>query len=67
VQIWCDNQAAVADCQRMRGKRTVAREVRRLYLLAWENDVRLTFVWRPRSQDDLVLADELSKPRDPTD
>jgi hypothetical protein len=40
IQVWCDNQAAVADCQRMRGTWAVLEEVRQLYLLAWEHDIR---------------------------
>jgi hypothetical protein len=67
VQIWGDNQAAIADCKRMRGCPLVLEEVRKLYLLAWGHQLRLSFVWQPRSQRDLVRADLLSKRTDPSD
>lgn len=67
VQIWTDSQAAYASCVRMRGNVSVFREVRALYLVAWEVDVELTFVWVPREHAMLRAADELSKWQDKGD
>jgi hypothetical protein len=67
IQIWGDNQAAISDCQRMRGCPPVLEEVRKLYLLAWKYELRLSFVWQPRNQEDLVRADALSKRSDHSD
>ena len=61
VQIWSDLQAAYACCSRMRCNTKVFAEVKDLHLLAWETEVRLSFVWVPRSHEALVAADHLSK------
>jgi hypothetical protein len=61
LQICGDNQAAIWDCQRMRGTTGVFTEVRKLYELACEHDLTLSFVWYPRENEHLRVADQLSK------
>ena len=67
LQIWGDNQAAVADCQRMRGTQRVFPAVLDLYRWAADWRVQLSFVWVPREDENLRLADALSKVADPSD
>jgi hypothetical protein len=67
VQIWTDSLDAQTACVNMRGANPVFAAVKQLYLLAWDNDIMLEFVWVPRSHELLRYADFMSKLPDPTD
>jgi hypothetical protein len=67
VQILGDNQAACSDCERMRGSEKVFSAVKEIHLWAWRHSLQLSFVWAPRTQAEILLADFLSKWEDGTD
>lgn len=51
----------------MRGVPTLFAAVKQLYLLAWDCEIVLEFVWVPRFHEELQYADFLSKRPDPAD
>lgn len=67
LQIVGDNQGACAASAAMRGNPSVFAAVADLRMTAWTAGLHLQFVWQPRTQVDMRLADELSKQQDPTD
>lgn len=67
VQITSDSQAACHAAEKMRGNERTFPAVCALHLWAWLRRLELTFSWQPRTSEDMVYADWLSKYEDPTD
>ena len=67
VQFHTDSLNAAQDCTRMKGAPGVFPAVRRLHLLTLQLQVKLQFVWHPRTAPAARLADELSKLTDAGD
>lgn len=67
IQILCDNQGAISALSHMRGGPKVFPLVAQVYRLAAQQQLVLSFAWRRRSTDEVMLADEYSKLEDDTD
>jgi hypothetical protein len=61
-----DNQGSIACLQKMTGVPRVFQEVKPLYEVARQFNVDLLFVWKRRSEPEMVLADALSRVVDPS-
>ena len=67
LQVICDNQGAVSALSRLRGNRRLFPWIARLYRLATNTGLLLSFVWQRRDTQEVVRADCYSKLQDPSD
>lgn len=67
IQLWGDNLGAISACTPLRGNRLVFAEVKALFTWVWSHQLTLSFVWKPRTQQGLQLADFLSEWEGPAD
>ena len=67
VHVVCDNQGAVSAINSMRGGPAIFPLVARIHRLMCEAGLPLSVSWARRETDEVRLADELSKLKDPSD
>jgi hypothetical protein len=67
LQLVNDNQGAVAALCNLRGKSETLMRAADIWKFIVDNDLQVSFVWQPRTTEEVMEADRLSKYDDPND